>query len=558
MHFIVVVFILASTADGYRRPKPRLVYPKLLEERSSDGRMVLHVHDDLTLNLRKASVAAPKLRVLIEENGARVTRFYTGEDIEKDLYEDEEKMATLHVTRTAQGVRMKGLVGPHHRIAPMPTLERSEVASVPHMIHELEEDELMDKYLNLDKPGDRELVTERQYGGSRSWPRVVDVEVFVVSDHRHYSYFQKMEHLLSYLCVVTNGANLRFSEARDPQIRLILTGFAKLTNEKLDELSDEDYIFDEGFIKGFRDYAGKNKNDFGRPDVVYFMTGRDVFTMHEGQVTARGLGIGYLGGVCSASFVALGEDKPGFFTGLHTYTHELAHTLGATHDGQEPDRNIRGHPSAVPCSWENGNIMSYLNKGRTHFYFSTCSLEQIQFVMRSKGQVCWAVSGTAQTWEGVYAGMTVSFETFCQNIFPGKQNVSLRFVDKKTCQVRCQYVKYVPYNYNGNTYYYDDTYYKDTDALDYMQCDENKVCIRGDCVSYTPREKLPTRTSPQHRTTTTTTTMAPRVSTREPNSYTTPSCHCDCSSTTATPATTNRSSGMRRFNFRDRMRSKVH
>ncbi|XP_077529261.1 venom metalloproteinase antarease TserMP_A-like [Haemaphysalis longicornis] len=561
MRCVVVVFILASATKGYQRPQPRLVYPRLLEERSSNGRMVMHVHDDLTLNLRKASVAAPKLRVVTEEDGVSATRFYNGAEIEKDLYEDEEKIATLHVTRSANGVQMNGLVGPHHRISPMPTLERSAGDGVPHLIHEIEQEEMMDKHLSGDKKDPRELLKERQYGRSHRWPDTVRVEVFIVADLRHYSYFTKTEDLLAYLCVIANGANLRLFETKDPGINLMLTGLALSNNDKFDELSDNDLLFDEGAIKGFKEYAWKKRNEFGGPDVVYLISGRDVFTIHEGKFTNRGLGIGYLSGVCSHSFVALGEDKPGFFTGLHTFTHEVAHTLGATHDGQDPDNQGPGYPSAVGCSWDDGNIMSYIKNGASQYYFSKCSLAQMQYLIRTKGESCWAVSGKEQRWEGVYAGMTVPFQRFCANVLTGKENVTFEFVNKTTCKVRCRFVKHVAYQYRGETFYYEDAYYTEAQALDYMACDVNMACVRGKCVPFRRNHNVPPvappEPSPEHTTTTSTTTWSNPVSTAEPSSETTSGCHCDCSSQASTTASRAPTTPRRkRYNFLDRIRTR--
>ncbi|KAH8030283.1 hypothetical protein HPB51_006715 [Rhipicephalus microplus] len=93
--------------------QPRLVYPRLLEERSADGRMVMHLHDQLTLNLRKASVAARNFRVLEQEDGREVTHF-------------------------------EGVVGPRHRIEPVHTMERSEEGLIAHMIHEIEMKDMHD------------------------------------------------------------------------------------------------------------------------------------------------------------------------------------------------------------------------------------------------------------------------------------------------------------------------------------------------------------------------------------------------------------------------------
>nr|XP_054934138.1 venom metalloproteinase BumaMPs1-like [Dermacentor andersoni] len=186
-----------------------LVYPRLLQERSSDGRMVVHVHDDLTLNLRKSSVAAGEIRVLTEEDGRRVTRFYNGDDIEKHLYEDEEKIASVMLTTTENGVRMEGLVGPRHRIQPTQISERSEDGVVPHEIHEIEQKEMLDKTLTYRREAP-DVPSERASWYTGSVPDFVTVEVFIVSDIRHNSYFRHTEHELRYLCILIN-AHFRFT-----------------------------------------------------------------------------------------------------------------------------------------------------------------------------------------------------------------------------------------------------------------------------------------------------------------------------------------------------------
>ncbi|XP_077530890.1 venom metalloproteinase BumaMPs1-like [Haemaphysalis longicornis] len=470
---IVIIFFLA-TAEGYHKPAPKLVYPRLLEERSSEGRMVMHIHEDLTLNLRKASVAAPKLRVLDEEDGVTVTRFYEGADIEKHLYEDEEKIATVHVIRSEHGLQISGLVGPRHRIGPMPVLERSEEGIVPHVMHEIEEEEMMDKSVNMEIKDNRNFVSERQSRVPYWGPEVVRVEVFIVSDERHYQHFRTTELVLQYLCVIINAANLRFSAAKLPKIMLVLTGLEKLKGQKFDTISDENYLFDEGALKGLKVYAVRRRHDFGKPDVVYYMSGLDVITIVDGKYSTRGLGIGYLAGVCTDAYVALGEDKAGHYSGMQTFTHEVAHTLGATHDGSDSFAGVPGHPSAKSCHWDVGNIMSYKNVGPTHHHFSNCSLAQMQYVIRLRGRACWAFAGAEHTLEGVYPGMKVSFQAFCANVFPDTENVTFDFVNKTTCKVRCKYDKYEQYQYYGRTYQTKRTFYTDTDALDHMPCDENR------------------------------------------------------------------------------------
>ncbi|KAH8030285.1 hypothetical protein HPB51_006717 [Rhipicephalus microplus] len=195
---------------GPRSETPRRVYPRLLEERSSDGRIAMRIHEGLTLNLRRATVAAPKVRVLAEENGRAVTQFYDGEDINKNLYEDEVQLATVEVIKSAKGVSMRGLVGPHHRIQPMPVSERSEEDTIPHMIYKIDADDMLDKTL---KTTERSLakISERAYGRPTPVPDTIYVEVFIVTGKRHIAYYKETTYLIWYACVMVNflqGANM--------------------------------------------------------------------------------------------------------------------------------------------------------------------------------------------------------------------------------------------------------------------------------------------------------------------------------------------------------------
>ncbi|XP_037580646.1 LOW QUALITY PROTEIN: venom metalloproteinase antarease-like TtrivMP_A [Dermacentor silvarum] len=451
--------------------KSRLVYPRLLEERSSEGGMVVRVHDDLTLNLRKGSVAARELRVLTEENGRLVTQFYNGEDIEKHLYEDEEKIATVMVTKTGNGVRMEGLVSPSHRIQPMHVSAKSEDGVVPHEIHEIEHKEMLDKTLTYRRKD--AVPSERTSSWSRRGrvPSLVTIEVFVVMDTWHHRFFNSTKHALWYLCIMVNSANIRYRAASNPGVKLLLTGVEKAMQEAYVVSPEPGYLFDDGTITLFRKHAVGKKNEYGRPDVVFLATGRNVFTFYNGALTDAGLGIGYVSGVCTESYVALGEDNPGLFSGMHTFTHEVAHLLGAKHDGDDPDVNMPGHPGAARCSWSLGHIMSYVNNGPPHHRFSTCTLEQISYVLRRAGEACWKIISEGTSVKNVYPGMAVSFRRFCAVLPYDKQNSTFDYatVNQATCQVRCHFYKEIMSIFSDMPPVRMSFHYE-AEALDYMPC----------------------------------------------------------------------------------------
>ncbi|XP_075532283.1 venom metalloproteinase antarease TserMP_A-like [Dermacentor variabilis] len=477
-----VYFVAAVILYVEGKESARLVYPRLLEERSSDGRMVVQVHDDLTLNLRKSSVAAGEIRVLTEEDGRRVTRFYNGEDIEKHLYEDEEKIASVMLTTTENGVRMEGLVGPRHRIQPTQISERSEDGVVPHEIHEIEQKEMLDKtltYKRKDVPSERASI----YGGNV--PDSITVEVFIVSDKRHHSHFRDTQYQLRYLCIMINAANLRYKAMSNPKVKLLLTGLERSQKEDYIVSPKDGYLFDDLTITMFRLHALKHKKEYGNPDCVFLMTGLDVFTFYKGEMTAAGLGIGFVSGVCTNHFVALGEDNPGLFSGTHTFAHEIAHLLGAKHDGDGPDADIPGHPGAEACPWNDGYMMSYVNKGPEFHRFSLCSLNQMRHVIRRVGPACWKVSSAGSVVKSVYPGMAVTFEKFCKALQTDKENSTYEYVtvQQSSCKVVCHFSKIISYLFAGRIpERYSLSFTIKEDALDFMECGSNRVCIQGVCV----------------------------------------------------------------------------
>ncbi|XP_037580090.1 venom metalloproteinase antarease-like TtrivMP_A [Dermacentor silvarum] len=523
MYFVGVFLLWVFSANGLEEPK--LVYPRLLEERSSDGAMVMRVHDQLTLNLRKASVAAPELRVLTEEDGETVTHIYNGEDIEKDLYEDEDNIATVAVTRDEYGVYMNGLVGPKHRIEPRPFAERSEDGVVPHTIYEIEQHEMLDRTLRHTEGDEKPVISERWNQQPVTVPDSVQIELFFVSDGPHHRHFPSNQALLVYLCVMANSVGLRYRAAKDPRISLIVTGVEMSKIEPYADLypQNPNYIYDEGTLRKLRDYAYNNTRKYSNPDVVYLITGRDVYAVLNGKATVNGLGIGFVSSVCTTSFVALGEDKPGLYTGMHTLTHELAHVLGSEHDGEAP--KTVGHPGARNCPWDAGNIMSYIDKGPSHHQFSTCSLLQMQYVIRKAGPICWAVSSTGYVVQATYPGMIVSQLAYCKEVVQdATMTIESYRVMETTCKVRCMFYKYERVMRNNYYTYYKRSFYQDATALDYTTCGGTKVCIQGVCVAK-PNEPAAPTTRKSQPVTVKSSTEAPTI----PTAITTPQCPCDCS-----------------------------
>nr|XP_050048710.2 A disintegrin and metalloproteinase with thrombospondin motifs like [Dermacentor andersoni] len=205
-------------------------------------------------------------------------------------------------------------------------------------------------------------------------------------------------------------------------------------------------------------------------------------------MTTAGLGIGFVSGVCTNHFVALGEDSPGLFSGTHTFAHEIAHLLGAKHDGDGPDADVPGHPGAEACPWNDGYMMSYVNKGPEFHRFSPCSLNQMRHVIRRVGSACWKVSSAGSVVKSVYPGMAVTFEKFCKALQTDKENSTYEYVtvQQSSCKVVCHFSRVFTYLFAGQIpERHRVSFTLREDALDYMECGSNHVCIQGVCVQKT-------------------------------------------------------------------------
>lgn len=475
---VIVCFIPVKGTDP-----PLLVYPRVLEERSSDGRTLLHIHPGLTLNLRKASVVAPEFRVLAVEDGEHVTHTFKKEDLEEYLYEDEKQLATVQVVRKGSSHEVEGVLGPDRRIQPIPSIERSADGVVAHMVFPIEIKRMLDEAVVPSELG--ESLSARSAAPTSIVPEHVTVELFIVCDERHHKHFEKTKQLITYLIITVNSVNLRYGDTSAPKLQLRFTGVEKNTDYAFTS-SNGEYMYSLSTLKEFKDYAKKKKKDYGDPDVTYLMTGSDLYSVDSSQRMDRSTrGIGYVGAVCTDFSVALGEDSAGYYSGVHTMTHETGHVLGSQHDQNPPATGIDGHPGSMSCPWDVGNIMSYVNTGPEHHRFSACSIEQMRFVITLRGKACWNINAKrkARKKEGRYPGLEVTMEKFCKRVFPDKENVTAD-LDSPTlqqCKVKCQYQELRSERKHDRIYYYTTTFSRMEDALDYMKCGGENVCIRGLC-----------------------------------------------------------------------------
>ena len=129
-------------------------------------------------------------------------------------------------------------------------------------------------------------------------------------------------------------------------------------------------------------------------DMVVTITGLDMARRKKGRMSRATAGYAYVGGACvrnsrlsKISSVALVEDS-GAYSGVVVTAHEIAHLLGAVHDGDAAPSYLRSSPGAKACPWKDGYMMSDLRRTSRGLNWSDCSLKQMKHFLRTSTASC--------------------------------------------------------------------------------------------------------------------------------------------------------------------------
>lgn len=471
-----------------------LVCPQLLEERSSDDRLVVRIHDDLTLTLTKASVASEWLRLRTSRDGQVLNQLVNADDVQKNLYENKNTMTTVLLHNEKSGVQIEGLLSPTERIEPLKQEERVGNAPNTHAIYKINQNNnLYDTLLrNAPEISERNYHKRRRDSNGEKLPGEVTIEVYVVSDTIHHKRFDTEYDVLRYVCILFNSINAVYTSITNPKIKLLLVGLEVTKNDAPYVFGNEELMYDDYSLNLFSKYASLNKESYGNPDVVILLTGRDMCTSTGRSIDKLIAGIAYVGGVCKERNVGIAEDIGGSYSGVLETSHEIGHLLGAAHDGSGPELGIPGHPGSYSCPEKQGYLMSYHDGGQKRYRLSNCSQNQIEHVLRLRGKKCWdVVAKKVYSIDHVYPGQLLSTRQYCQYLYPRYKDIyaETSYILNSHCKLKCCLLVM-----------------KDRRPvpacsvkvmLDGMTCGVRKKCFRGACVN---QNGVPRRTRSPYKT----------------------------------------------------------
>ncbi|KAK8762724.1 hypothetical protein V5799_026006 [Amblyomma americanum] len=85
------------------------VYPRILQSSTDDNALLVHIHEDLTLNLQKSSLLARDFFITSSAGPDFDSAVVNGSELEENLYHDSEHKASVHINQLDDGLEVVGI-----------------------------------------------------------------------------------------------------------------------------------------------------------------------------------------------------------------------------------------------------------------------------------------------------------------------------------------------------------------------------------------------------------------------------------------------------------------
>ncbi|XP_037508047.1 uncharacterized protein LOC119383839 isoform X2 [Rhipicephalus sanguineus] len=228
------VLVLAAVHEN---KATKTVYPRMLESRAEDGSKIVKISDDITLSLQKSSIFSEEFFIHSTRDGVPIAYHMCGPEMEKNLYHDEERMASVHLS-DEDGISIEGVLGDKLRIKPADGMERSADGHIAHTLYEVHYgpgDGPGHNDYAVPKPNTSDITPESRlmfFTGLRI-PVLIRPEVFVVVDYEICLAMEfKIHKITRYVAILGNSANLRYRSMVQPRVQLSIVG-VRVTTQAL-------------------------------------------------------------------------------------------------------------------------------------------------------------------------------------------------------------------------------------------------------------------------------------------------------------------------------------
>lgn len=466
---LILIATLNIMMCCYADANEQRIYPRILQERSTAGKLALMLNKMITLNLEKSTVLVDNLIFVTSSKEQQKVEMVDTSDIQQSIYHDTHYQSSVMVRQEGGNVEVEGIVNHNLRIRPLPEGERSQQGQIPHTLYEVP---VTENFSNVEPEILRLRERSSRDNGSGNWNKSPQsrasgyqrfpVEVHIVSDKAHQKYFKDNLKLIAYLAIMMNAVNLRYLDTTNPKIDFLLVGITRAKDH--DFAQTEGRFIDAGeMISGLKLYKSQGRI-LGHHDVVYLITGYDITKwLAKGKRYSGIRGRAKVATVCTQLGLGEGEDRPHGYLGVNTIAHELGHTLGAEHD-RSPE-----------CPWKDGYLMSYEDGGLKKFRLSQCSERSIREYVGRLPDDCIRVLNRQNYLrdQRKYPGETIRKKYYCRKLMGNTEESKKVFVKKANgCFLQCC------------VEYPDNTWCGQYKMLDGMSCDPGKTCRRGVCAKH--------------------------------------------------------------------------
>ncbi|CAN8022391.1 unnamed protein product, partial [Ixodes persulcatus] len=329
LFLLVYISIADFSPDG-------VVYPTLLEARDDRGQYTISLDDGTSVKLSSSSAIDDALTLHTYEEGKLVVQTVDMSKIRNNLYENEETMTSLLMSKTRNGVELEGILNDTHRIEPYHAMERSDQGQVAHKIYKIPTMTPIKDDAVLSSPGFEESSKAVE---ERTLPAIVYPEIFVISDSKHNEVFESTEDFVKYVVVFFSSVALRYAKVQHPRIFPKLVGVERASrqSEPYIRMYSSDQMTAEHTLDELARHVAERQTEFRGVDLVLLLTGRSMVSVSTGTARPGVAGLAFTGGMCTKRRVAESIDRRGFYEGIRHAAHEMGHSnLTSRHQQHGP------------------------------------------------------------------------------------------------------------------------------------------------------------------------------------------------------------------------------